>query len=145
MIKLTTENLGKIADALEKANGKASAHTYRNPNAIIVLTETAENSLAALGLNKRDRAGAAAVYQSGEELPSAYKYHATTTTVTLLRRPGGWYLVKAYASQLWPRQKPCNRITLTSAQDAAAVAGFRGAYNVAVESEAAKIVADDAR
>ena len=131
MIKINPENRDAIAALLLTVNGKAETHTYTHYHQVERIALEAEERLNVLGITKKERAGAVFVAQSGSELPSAYKYAAQTTRLTLTRRASGWYLSQAARADLYARTKPARNLVLTAAQDAAAVAAFRRAYSVA--------------
>jgi len=135
-IKITTESHDAIEAALHAVNGRAVTHTFRFPSQILDLAEAAERGLINLGIPKVERAGARFVARSGEKLPSAYKYVAIGTRVTLLRRSGGWYLIHAVATEIHPGETPRAVLELTPVQDARAVEVLRRSYRVP-EAEAA--------
>lgn len=119
----------RVTEALRAVNSTAQSHTYSYASALRVVAENAEKELADLGIPKNARQGARIVAQSGDKLPSAYKYVATTTTVTLERGASAWYLVAAHRSSLWPRLAPHRDLQLTVAQDALAVGKVRSRYS----------------
>jgi len=129
-IKIDAKNCEKIVQALAEVNGRASAHVFEFYSQIARLAETAEKALAELGVPKISRKGAAYTAESGEKLPSAYKYSATTTFVEIERNASAWYLVKIKRSELYPCQRPSAFLSLTSAQDEIAVAKLRGGYRL---------------
>ena len=131
MIKISNENQAKIDAALADVNGRAIGHTYTHAHQILRLAIDAECMLANLGLAKGERAGATVTFQSGGQLPAAYKYVARTTTVTLLRRTSAWYLAAIRSSELYPRSTPRQFTVLTEAQDASVIARVRREYSVA--------------
>jgi hypothetical protein len=130
MIKITKENAAAIDQALKSVNGKASSHTYTRFSEIWCVADEAEKQLAELNIPKALRKGARYVSQSGETLPSAYKYAATTMTVTIERKSGGWYLSHVAPSTLYSRTKPRKSLFINPAQDAEAIANVRKAYAV---------------
>lgn len=121
----TMANNIKIAAALVAANGAARAHTYVAVSEIRGIAQDAEARLEKLGIPKRDRAGASIRSESGEKLPSAYKYQARTTVVYLERGSSHWYLIKARESSIWPGQRPTTDLHLTAMQDQTAIRAFR--------------------
>jgi len=131
-IKITTDS-AEIAAFLLAVNGRATAHTYITAAHMVECATHAEARLEALGIPKALRAGAESIQQSGDKLPNAYKYCATTTVVTLRRHSAGWYLVAAVRSDLWPRHRPMSVLRLTSEQDAHAVRVLRRRYFVQEE------------
>jgi hypothetical protein len=136
-IKITTESHDAIEAALHAVNGRAVTHTFRFPSQILDLAEAAERGLINLGIPKVERAGARFVARSGEKLPSAYKYVAIGTHVTLLRRSGGWYLIHVVATEIHPGAAPRAVLELTPAQDARAVEVLRRSYRVPEAVQAA--------
>lgn len=129
-IKIDPKNCGKIVQALAEVNGRASAHVFEFYSQIARLAEVAELALAEFGVAKGARKGAAYTAESGETLPSAYKYCAQTTFVVIERGSSAWYLVKIKRSEIYPRQRPNAFLCLTSAQDEIAVAKLRGGYRL---------------
>lgn len=134
MLKITESNTTAIEKMLKEANGKATKHTYTTYAEIAAVAETAEKALFRLVQSRGACAGAKYVSKSGEKLPGAYKFKTTGTVVHLIRRSAGWYLVSAAAYTLWPRHQPADRLTLTAAQDTAAVAALRERYSIAAEA-----------
>jgi hypothetical protein len=127
-------NVTKAADieaALKAVNGRSTSHTFTTSGEIAFVADEAEKALERLNIPKSERAGAVYVAQSGEKLPSAYKYEATTTTVRLVRKSGGWYLDEVHSTTLYPRSKPHRHLRLTAEQDTIAVAALRRNYTVA--------------
>jgi len=129
-IKIDAKNCEKIVQALAEINGRASAHVFEFYSQIAHLAEVAEKALAEFGVPKISRKGAMYTAESGEKLPSAYKYRAQTTSVVIERGASAWYLVKIERSELYPCQRPSAFLCLTSAQDEIAVAKLRGAYRL---------------
>jgi len=129
-IKICEETAAKIVAALHAVNGRATAHVATGLADLIAAREYGENALATISLPKSERRGAVYVYQSGEVLPAAYKYAAATTTVFIERGGADWFLTRAIASALQPRQRPQRALRLTPYQDNFAVAVLRRAYNV---------------
>jgi hypothetical protein len=135
-IKLAKENEAAIEAALKAVNGRASTHAWTTLFELEKAAFWAEKRLERLELPKAVRPGARFVAQSGETLPNAYKYQATTTTVELLRRGAGWYLVDAMQSGLYPKATPRHVLTLTPAQDAKAIEVLRRDYLIAEGTDA---------
>ena len=130
MIKITKENESAIDQVLKAVNGKASSHTYTRFSELWCVANEAEEQLSEFNIPKALRKGARYVSQSGEILPSAYKYAATTTTVTIERKSGGWYLSHVAPSTLYSRTKPRKSLLINPDQDAAAIANVRKSYTV---------------
>jgi len=129
-IKVEYKNSAAIETALRAVNGKRDSHTFYLSHQIDRIAAEAEEKIAALSIAKKYRAGATYVAQSGEELPSAYKYAAATTTVTIARTSGGWYITDIKASTLYPRSKPVRSLHITQEQDAIAIAAIRNGYQI---------------
>ena len=127
-IKIVVENAAKIEAHLARANGRARAHTFATSAEISSLAATAERSILRM-LPKYSAVGAEYDSRSGRNLPASYKYPRRTTSVRLLRRRAGWYMVSACASNAW-RSAGKAILTLTAEQDATAVRRFRS-YAVA--------------
>jgi hypothetical protein len=129
-IKVEYKNSAAIETALRAVNGKRDSHTFYLSHQIDRIAAEAEEKIAALSIAKKHRAGATYVAQSGEELPSAYKYGAATTTVTIVRKSGGWYITDIKSSTLYPRSKPGRSLHITQEQDAIAIAAIRNGYKI---------------
>jgi len=129
-IKIEYKNHAIIESELRAINGKKGSHTFYLSHQIDRIAAEAEEKIAALSIAKKHRAGATYVAQSGEELPSAYKYGAATTTVTIARTSGGWYITDIRASTLYPRSKPARSLHITQEQDAIAIAAIRNGYKI---------------
>ena len=129
-IKITPENAAAIESALAAANGRASSHTITSFDEVAAEAARAERKLEALGLCKSKRAGAIFKVQSGGKVAKAYRRPRNVTSLVLLRRGAGWYLVECCSYAIYPDQSGYGRLKLTAEQDAAAVALFRKAYEV---------------
>jgi len=129
-IKIDPKNCEKIVQALAEVNGRASAHVFEFYSQIARLAETAEKALAEFGVPKISRKGAVYTAESGEKLPSAYKYCAQATSVVIERGASAWYIVEIKRSELYPCQRPTASLCLTSAQDEIAVARLRAGYRL---------------
>lgn len=127
--EIPSPHYAALAAALEKANGRASAHTAR-PSNIRPVTERLEAQLADLGIAKAHRAGATAQYVSGDEVPTSYKYARTVTVVRLTRSSSGWYVTGIETGEILPSAKTGAFLILTPEQDALAVAALRARYTV---------------
>ena len=109
---------------LRLANGSAKEHTY-NETSIGMVAARAEAQLTALGLTKKQRAGAVVHCASGGDVPNAYKYSRALTRATLTRTSGGWWLTAASCYNGWAGFEA---LYLTPEQDAAAIAHLRKGY-----------------
>lgn len=117
MIKICLKKADALGDALNEANGRATANTYVSWFQLVSLAEIAECKLGEAGLPKGKRAGAILVAQSGHRPAKAYQHLMRTTTVKLLRKSSDWYLVHALQSSLKPGEKPAWRLGLSVEQD----------------------------
>jgi len=122
-IKVTLANAALIDAALRATNGTATAHTFTADHQIIHRCCLAEVQLVAM-LAKKDIPGAVLVAISGGKVANAYKYTRLTTSVTVQRRTAGWYITEIVLSESWSAAGG-NQLTLTPAQDAAAIRRFR--------------------
>ena len=99
----------------------------------------AEAHLAALGIAKKDRAGAARVFVSGQPVPNGYKYSRTASDIRLERGASDWFLVHVAAVTIY-QSGGVERTVLTPQQRDLAVAhlcaGFGVASPVAITGEA---------
>ncbi len=115
-IKIIPANAKAIEDALSAINGKAVEHTFINYASILLVANRAEKALADIGLRLADRQGASVVAESGQLLPSAYKFAAKSTLVKLLRGKDAWFLVDVKAEKLSPKSKPIWQVWLAQDQ-----------------------------
>lgn len=129
-IKINESNRAAINAALEKVNGRATAHTFTGATPIIEAAVAAEAKLELLGLNKVQRIGAQASLSSGKKIPHAYKYPRIKTNVQILRGATGWFLIAASASDYISFGRGGCSVLLTTEQDVLAVAAFRSSYGV---------------
>ena len=130
-IDATDKSRTLVYDALLAVNGKADTHTYLYHSQVKDVAAAAETALDKLGLPKKDRAGATWYQTSDGNLPSAYKYEAIGTGITLTRGALAWYLTGVQRVDIYPRQPQRKALTLTVEQDAIAVDALRRAYKVA--------------
>lgn len=130
MIKISVENEIAIEQALKSVNGKAQAHTFTHWIDIQRIADEAETKLDKLGIPQAMRKGALYVANSGETLPSAYKYAATVTSATIERRSSGWYIRDLALGDRYPREKPRRALYLTRGQDEKVIANIRKLYHV---------------
>ena len=131
-IRIAEENAAAIEAALKEVNGAATAHTFTTYSELAARAVELETRLEALHLSKANRVDAKAIVVSGDTLPTAYSKKGpkvVRTTVTLKRRPTGWFLIDANAGHWWAnRPVPDGHVVLTAAQDAVAVSVFRSRY-----------------
>ena len=136
MIKIAHDNDTKITAALDDVAGRAQRHaaSYYHVHS---WAAAAEAKLTTLGLPKTDRAGAVAIYESGDKMPSAYTKHGRTVRrhrVRLLRRASGWFIETVEMIDGNPMAAPTDHLILTAAQDEAAVACLRRGYAVSARA-----------
>lgn len=127
-IKINEQNNALIQIALDKSNGKATAHTFRWANEIIKCARDAESKLARLALPKASRSGAIATANSGGSLANAYKYSRITSTATMVRGSSAWFLIAIICSETDRRTAGDTSVSLTAAQDAEVTAIFRSQF-----------------
>jgi len=127
-IKIEYKNSQAIESELRAINGKKDSHTFYLSHQIDNIAKEAEEKLELLSIPKKYRSGAIYAAQSGEELPSAYKYHASTTSVIIERKSTGWYIIDIKSTTLYPRTKPTRTLRLTKNQDEIAIAFTRSKY-----------------
>lgn len=132
-IKIAADNVADISTALFNANGRAEGHTLTSGSAVVDIAAVFEAQLVKLVGSKKSAVGARAFYQSGDQLPSAYKYSRRVTLLTLERRSTGWYLTQAKAGESYREAGP-QHLILTEEQDAIAVSIFKKSYRVQLTS-----------
>ena len=97
-MKINVLDTAKIAAALDAVNGAASAHTASAAD-VAAQAVIAEAHLAALGIAKKDRAGAGRDYVSGGTVSNAYSNKnwsgRAATRVRLTRGASGWFMFSA--------------------------------------------------
>ena len=86
-------SIRKIKDALEKVNGKATAHTFTSFTQIQKLVQIAEKQLETLKLPKKHWIGARFEATSGDQVAKRYKYQRIATRVVLERGVNHWFLI----------------------------------------------------
>ena len=127
--KLDTDDT-KINDALQAVNGKAVEHTYSHVSQIWALAVAAEARLEALGIAKKQRAGAFFVATSGDTVPKKYKYGRNATFVRLERGATNWFITRVEKRTIFC-DGGSKMLFLTANQDAAAIAKLRQGYQIA--------------
>ena len=97
-MKINVSDTAKIVAALGAVNGTASAHTASAAD-VAAQAVIAEAHLAALGIAKKDRAGAGRDYVSGGTVSNAYSNKnwsgRAATRVRLTRGASGWFMFSA--------------------------------------------------
>jgi len=134
-IKIVDENLTKIWDALDRANGKAQTNTAL-PGDIFALANRAEASLIASGLPARDRSGSEVAWRAGGPSANAYSYKMLRTRITLTRGTESWFLNGLERVGVYPRQSELYRITISMAQRQRIVAMALAAFQVRENTDA---------
>ena len=127
-IKIDIKNIAAIQAQLNKANGRSTAHTFTSATEIIDRADNAERQLAELKLPKSARAGAWAFAESGAKLPNAYRYQRITGKIKMVRGSSAWFLLECTTSETWGKSTGGTFVSLTAAQDTAAVFTFRARY-----------------
>lgn len=117
-----------LKKALDTANKKATAHTATTSD-IRAQALAAEAHLAALGISKKDRAGAQRIFVSGESVPNAYKWARTATHIRLKRGASDWFLVAVTATEIY-QSGGYERTLLTPVQRDIAVAKLCASFTV---------------
>ena len=99
-IKITDVKATDINAVFEKINGRAVSHTASHRD-VFDLAAAMEAKLDALGIPKKDRAGALGHGMSGGNVPSAYKWQRTVNRYQIERRSSEWFFVSASRSDIW--------------------------------------------
>ena len=132
-IKITPANKSAIELALAAENGKAEAHTYTTYTDIADLAESANGRVLRILGAKKYIQGAVVTSLSGESVPSAYAQKSRTRVATLVSiecRSTGWFFVAVSRCDVY-KDGGYESLTLTTAQDARAVAVLRAKYRIA--------------
>ena len=133
-IKVTNSDADKarLLAALAQINGAATAHTAGAWDCIDQ-AQKAEAHLEALGLNKKDRAGAVRVYISGERVSNSYMRKGysdrVATRIRLERGSTCWY-VTSIARTAVGQNGGWSRTRLTVKQCDSATARFQSQFSV---------------
>ena len=114
-IKVTDDNLTKIWDALDEANGNAKKHVAL-PGDVFGLAIKAEQSLSLSGLPVRARVGARVVWHGAGASALAYRYKMARTRITLTRGVKGWFMTDVQRVRVHPKQSEHYRISISTAQ-----------------------------
>jgi hypothetical protein len=128
-IKITQANSQKIEGALRAVNQKSIAHTYTQFVQIEALIVDAENRLTSLLKAKKHFPSAVFAATSGGAVANSYKYSRDATSVTLLRKAGGWYLVEAVSTKVY-KDGGKKSLRLTADQDAIVYKETRKKYEL---------------
>lgn len=96
-MKIKTTEIEKIAEAIIKAEGKATARTI-TAEEVRRASEWAEEELESLGLPKKTRIGAK--YElSPENVPNSYKFAPDSTVVRMERGSSGWFVISIFRAR----------------------------------------------
>lgn len=138
-IKITTDNRAAIEAALQTVNGKATAFTVTDPNAVVILANEGEARLAVV--NKANRAGTTLTYRPAGPSANAYKYGTISTRVMLRRGGDAWFLTDVERVEVFPKQAELNLLIISKAatEDVHrhAMRGMRTALTVEAVTEGA--------
>ena len=134
-IENSDKSLAAIQKALDEANRGAHAHTFNHASSVVKSAANAEAQMAELGILKGARAGAAAVKVSGVAVFKAYQYSRIATRITMARGSNAWFLIGVETVSIWAKGGTRTTLTLTSEQDAYAVAVLRSGYRVACQKQ----------
>lgn len=127
-IKITEVKATDIDAILSGINGKAVSHTASH-NEIFNLAAAMEEKLDALGIPKKDRAGALASGMSGGSVPSAYKWQRTVNSFQIERKSSEWFLINASRCEIWGNAS-ASKLALTTKQRDIALAKFSQQFTV---------------
>ena len=127
-IKINDKNTAALEAALAKANGNATAHTFRSASDLIERARQAEAKLQSLSLAKCSRSGAIATANSGGSVANAYKYTRITSIAVMVRGSSAWFLVDLSTVESFCRTAGDTFVSLTAAQDAEVTATFRSQF-----------------
>ncbi|MCG3772522.1 MAG: hypothetical protein JW384_03736 [Nitrosomonadaceae bacterium] len=127
-IKITDVKSVEINAVFEKINGKAVSHTASHREVFDLAAEM-EAKLDALGIPKKDRAGALAFGMSGGSIPSAYKWQRTVNRFKIERKSSEWFLIDASRSDIWGNAA-ASSLALTAKQRDITLAKFGRQFTV---------------
>lgn len=131
-IKVTKENTSAIESALKAANGRAKGHTYTVYSEVEGIANAYEKKVIALVGAKARAIGAKVSFQSGDELPNAYKYKRLVTVGAIERRASGWFLISLGCVEGY-NEAGREKLVLTKSQDGVAIEQLRKQYSVKPE------------
>ena len=127
-IKIALNTKGReLSDYLDKVNGKAKSATASAMD-ILNATEVAEKQLAAFGIAKSSRIGAAMVYTSGGSVARAYKYTRIANLITAVRGGSFWYVTNIQRIELFPNQDGGIKVGLNADQEKTALSQVRSKF-----------------
>jgi hypothetical protein len=114
-IKVADDNLTKIWDALDKANGNAKKRVAL-PGDVFALATKAEQSLSGSGLPAPARVGATVVWHGAGASALAYRYKMARTCITLTRGAKDWFMTDVQRIGVYPKQGEHFCISISIAQ-----------------------------
>jgi len=129
-IKICKENVLVIQAALDAANGDAKQHTLTFGKSVLSIAEYFEERVISTVGTKKMAPGAKAVYMSGVDIPTAYKYSRIVTRLEMERKGKDWFLT-AVDTETAYNKAGAVYLVLTKEQDEAAIAKLRESYRVA--------------
>jgi len=132
-IKITVANKKTIEAVLAAVNGKAEAHTYTTYTDIADLAESANGRVLRILGAKKYIPGAVLNALSGDAVSNAYArkgFSRAGTLVSIECRSTGWFFVAVSRCDVY-KEGGYESLTLTTAQDARAVAVVRAQYRIA--------------
>lgn len=132
-IKVTDDNLTKLWDTLDKANGKANKHVAL-PGDIFALVTKAEDSLNNSGLPIGERAGAQVIWHAAGASARAYRYRMVRTQIILTRGTKHWFLTDLQRVSVYPQQREHYRIKISPAQRDRIVVEALRTFDVSIEA-----------
>lgn len=130
-IKVCAENQATIEAALKAVNANRTEHTYTDFVEVDAMATRAEEELSSLSLPIKMRPGARWDETSGASVPSKYRYTRDATSISLERRPAGWYIVGISAARIYQRGGGPGILTLTVSQSTEVTKRFRSQFRVA--------------
>lgn len=128
-IKVAGDNLTRLWDASDRANGEAKKHVAL-PGDIFALATKAEESLSSSGLPISERAGVQVVWHGAGASVVAYRYKMARTRVTLTRGAKGWFMTDVKRVGVYPKPGEHYRISISTAQRDRIVAAALRSFEV---------------
>ena len=126
-IKFAKINADKINAILTEVNGKAADHTYRSFNHFSVDAEAVIWKIENLLGGKKYCPGAKFSIESGNSVPSGYKYTRIGTRVEFECRASGWFVTEIKRADIWSKGGE-SKIVLTPAHHDRAVNVLKSGY-----------------
>ena len=140
-IENSDKSLAAIQKVLDDVNHGAHAHTFNHASAVVKSVAIAESKLDELGILKGARAGATAMKVSGGAVAKSYQYSRVATRIVMTRGSNARFLVGVEPTTIWAKGGTRTIMTLTSEQDAYAVAVLRSGYRVACQKQERAVAA----